>query len=154
MKAAVMGRSPADPLVAVRDVPVPSPSPGWVLVRLHAAALNRFDTMLSQSSRRNAVGSILGAEGAGTVAEVGAGTHTADAVQVGSEVTIFPTWFSGSDLRFPDDAKTMWTPVIDSIYPLERVDAAYKRLQSPQRMGKVVLTIPPCITPDMEEDLR
>ena len=48
----------------------------------------------------------------------------------------------------------MWTPVIDSIYPLERVDAAYKRLQSPQRMGKVVLTIPPCITPDMEEDLR
>ena len=34
-----------------------------------------------------------------------------------------------------------WRPVIDRVYPLERIDDAAARLLSPERFGKVVLTI-------------
>ena len=34
-----------------------------------------------------------------------------------------------------------WTPVIDSVYPLERIDEASRRLDSSERFGKVVLRI-------------
>ncbi len=34
-----------------------------------------------------------------------------------------------------------WRPVIDSVFPLEEIDAAAARLDAPDRFGKVVLTI-------------
>lgn len=35
--------------------------------------------------------------------------------------------------------KSSWTPVIDSVVPLEQIHAAYERLDAPDRVGKVVL---------------
>ena len=35
--------------------------------------------------------------------------------------------------------KSSWTPVIDSVLPLEKIHAAYDRLDAPGRVGKVVL---------------
>jgi NADPH:quinone reductase-like Zn-dependent oxidoreductase len=34
-----------------------------------------------------------------------------------------------------------WRPAIDSVYPLDRIDDAARRLSSPERFGKVVLSI-------------
>jgi len=34
-----------------------------------------------------------------------------------------------------------WRPVIDSVFPLDRLDEAARRLQAPERFGKVVLSI-------------
>ncbi len=35
--------------------------------------------------------------------------------------------------------KSSWTPVIDSVLPLESIHAAYERLDAPDRVGKVVI---------------
>jgi NADPH:quinone reductase-like Zn-dependent oxidoreductase len=34
-----------------------------------------------------------------------------------------------------------WSPAIDSVYPLEQIDVAARRLTSSERFGKVVLSI-------------
>ena len=46
MKAAVVNRDLAHTPVAVIEMPRPRPAPHWVVVRLHAAALNRLDAMM------------------------------------------------------------------------------------------------------------
>lgn len=40
-------------------------------------------------------------------------------------------------------ADALWRPVVDSEYPLERLDEAADRLESPERFGKVVVTVTP-----------
>ncbi|MDH4344894.1 MAG: zinc-binding dehydrogenase [Thermoleophilia bacterium] len=35
-----------------------------------------------------------------------------------------------------------WRPVVDSVFPLAEIDAAARRLDAPERFGKVVLSIP------------
>src|SRR4051812_20058060 len=80
MKAATIARYGSPGVIEVRDVPAPVPAPDEVLVRVHAATVNRTDCgellhprlmrLLSGAgrSRRN----ILGMDFAGTVAAVGA----------------------------------------------------------------------------------
>jgi zinc-binding alcohol dehydrogenase/oxidoreductase len=53
----------------------------------------------------------------------------------------------GSSMGSPSDfsaflehvQKSSWTPVVDSVVPLEKIHAAYERLDAPDRVGKVVL---------------
>jgi zinc-binding alcohol dehydrogenase/oxidoreductase len=40
-------------------------------------------------------------------------------------------------------ARASWTPVVDSVFPLERAGDAHRRLEHPDRFGKVVLEIRP-----------
>jgi NADPH:quinone reductase-like Zn-dependent oxidoreductase len=80
MKAAIVARYGSHGVIEVRDVPAPVPGPGEVLVRVHAATVNRTDcgellhpTLIGLltgggRSRRN----ILGMDFAGTVEAVGA----------------------------------------------------------------------------------
>jgi NADPH:quinone reductase-like Zn-dependent oxidoreductase len=80
MKAAVIARYGSPGVIEVRDVPAPVPGPNEVLVRVHAATVNRTDcgelvhpTLVrlltgTGRSRRN----ILGMDFAGTVEAVGA----------------------------------------------------------------------------------
>src|SRR5258706_1344805 len=80
MKAATIARYGSPGVIEVRDVPVPAPGPDEVLVRVHAASVNRSDcgellhpTLIrlltgTGRSRRN----ILGMDFAGTVEGVGA----------------------------------------------------------------------------------
>ena len=82
MKAATISRFGSRGVIEVRDVPAPVPGPDEVLVRVHAASVNRTDCgellhpalirMLTGAgrTRRN----ILGLDFAGTVAAVGAET--------------------------------------------------------------------------------
>jgi NADPH:quinone reductase-like Zn-dependent oxidoreductase len=60
--------------LALRDGPMPSPGPGQLLVRLHAAGLNRGEFLPDSALRgKPASWKAVGGEGAGEVVEVGAG---------------------------------------------------------------------------------
>ena len=58
------------------DVPIPTPAPGQVLVRVHAAPLNRADLAMRMGAAHGAVGGMgtaLGLEWAGEIAALGQG---------------------------------------------------------------------------------
>jgi NADPH:quinone reductase len=66
-----------------RDVPVPEATPGQVLVRLHAAGLNRGELMAAHGLTAPGAAKLAGMEGAGEIAKVGEGvTH----LKVGARV--------------------------------------------------------------------
>ena len=70
MKAAVLGENG----VEIRDVPKPVPKPHEVLVRVHAAALNRADVLIASGQAHGfiaAPGTVLGGECAGEIVAVG-----------------------------------------------------------------------------------
>jgi NADPH:quinone reductase-like Zn-dependent oxidoreductase len=81
MKAAVIARYGSPSVIEIRDVPAPTPGPGEVLVRVHAATVNRTDCgelrhpflirMLAGRGRPRR--QILGMDFAGTVAALGEG---------------------------------------------------------------------------------
>ena len=76
--------------VAVRDVPTPTPGPGEILVRLHAAALNHRDVFIQQGKYAGIkLPCTLGSDGAGEVAAHGPDVP-ADAPAVGARVLLNP----------------------------------------------------------------
>jgi NADPH2:quinone reductase len=56
----------------LRDVPTPEPGPGQLLIRMHAASLNRGEFILGHGLLKPGTAKAVGAEGAGEVARVGA----------------------------------------------------------------------------------
>ncbi|GAB2966789.1 zinc-binding dehydrogenase [Hymenobacter coalescens] len=81
----------------LREVPTPQPQPGQVLVRLEAAALNHRDVWIQQGQYAGLrFPIILGSDGAGTVAEVGADV---DAQLLGQAVLIDPAQNWGDNPR-------------------------------------------------------
>ncbi len=56
-----------------RDVPQPEPGPGQVLVKMRAAGLNRGELIVGHSVKAGGAAKAAGGEGAGEIAEVGAG---------------------------------------------------------------------------------
>jgi NADPH:quinone reductase-like Zn-dependent oxidoreductase len=114
MRAAVLREpGPAENL-RLEDVDDPTPGPGEVVVRLRAAALNHRDVWIRSGTGAYAGGFrrrvILGSDGAGEVAAVGAG---ADPALAGRAVVINPSLDWGDDdvaqgpefriLGLPDD---------------------------------------------------
>ncbi len=78
--------------LAIVERPKPSPAPGEVLVRMRAASLNYRDLMISKAPRSAPLVPLC--DGAGEVAEVGAGVTN---IKVGDRVasTYFQDWVSG-----------------------------------------------------------
>ncbi|ODU07042.1 MAG: hypothetical protein ABS81_02860 [Pseudonocardia sp. SCN 72-86] len=75
------------------DVPRPEPAPGEVLVAVHAAGLCQTDVHIRRSGdHRVRVGTILGHEIAGSVAEIGGGVA---GWSVGDAVAVYPVWSCG-----------------------------------------------------------
>lgn len=79
MKAATIARYGSPGVIEVRDVPKPVPGPGEVLVRVHAATVNRTDcgellhpTLIRLLTGARSRRRILGMDFAGTVEAVGA----------------------------------------------------------------------------------
>jgi NADPH:quinone reductase-like Zn-dependent oxidoreductase len=66
-----------------RDVPQPEPGPGQILLRMHAAGLNRGELIVGHSVKAGGAAKAAGAEGAGEVAKLGAGVSN---VRVGERV--------------------------------------------------------------------
>jgi zinc-binding alcohol dehydrogenase/oxidoreductase len=74
----------------LRDVPMPTPGPGEILVKLYAAALNHRDVFIQQGKYAGIrLPCTLGADGAGEVAAHGPDVP-ADAPAVGTRVLINP----------------------------------------------------------------
>jgi zinc-binding alcohol dehydrogenase/oxidoreductase len=74
----------------IRDVPTPTPGPGEILVRLHAAALNHRDVFIQSGQYAGIrLPCTLGADGAGEVAAHGPSVP-AEAPAVGARVLIYP----------------------------------------------------------------
>jgi NADPH:quinone reductase-like Zn-dependent oxidoreductase len=75
MKAVLFHQHGGPSVLEYTDFPAPQPGPGEVLVRLRAAALNRLDIWVRDGwpGIRLEVPHILGADGAGEVAQVGPG---------------------------------------------------------------------------------
>ncbi|HLX13192.1 MAG TPA: zinc-binding dehydrogenase [Bacteroidota bacterium] len=71
------------------DAPVPEIGPGEVLIKLKAAALNHLDLWVRKGERERNIPlpHIPGSDGAGFVAEIGAGVDT---VKPGDSVAIYP----------------------------------------------------------------
>ena len=56
-----------------RDVPIPEPGPGQLLVKIHAASLNRGEFILGHGLQKPGTSKAIGMEGAGEVVKTGAG---------------------------------------------------------------------------------
>ena len=84
--------------VQLVDAPLPTVGPGDVLIKLKAAALNHRDVFIQQGLYPSIkLPVILGSDGAGVVAEVGAGV---DPVWRGHEVVINPSMHWGNNPNF------------------------------------------------------
>jgi zinc-binding alcohol dehydrogenase/oxidoreductase len=74
----------------LREVPTPTPGPGEILVKLHAAALNHRDVWIQKGQYAGIrLPCTLGADGAGEVAAHGPNVP-ADAPAVGARVLLYP----------------------------------------------------------------
>jgi zinc-binding alcohol dehydrogenase/oxidoreductase len=84
------------------DLPDPEPGPGEVLIRLHAAALNRRDVFITYGqypgAKPEALPVILGSDGSGEVVAKGEGAGGPDE---GTEVVVNPALHWGDDPRVP-----------------------------------------------------
>jgi len=96
MKAVVLERSLADKIQIV-DIKRSSLEPGYVRVRVKAAALNHRDEWARKGLYPNLKdGIILGSDGAGEVSEIGSAVSKE---WLGKEVVINPSLFWGDDQR-------------------------------------------------------
>lgn len=87
---------PHQPAVA-RDIPMPQPAAGEVLIKLHAAALNHRDVWIQKGQYAGIkLPCTLGADGAGEIAALGADV---EGLAVGTPVIIYPGVEWGNDER-------------------------------------------------------
>jgi zinc-binding alcohol dehydrogenase/oxidoreductase len=100
VRAAVVSNQPDSPGITVSDWPEPKIPPGWALVELRRAALNRHDEMSLRDPASLPGPSILGSDGAGVVAGMGEGVT---GLRIGEEVVISPSLFWGSAPEAPGD---------------------------------------------------
>ena len=59
----------------LRDIPTPEPGPGQLLLKMHAASLNRGEFILGHGLQKPGTSKAIGMEGAGEVIKVGAGVN-------------------------------------------------------------------------------
>jgi NADPH:quinone reductase-like Zn-dependent oxidoreductase len=71
MKSWFMQSTPDRATLELRDVPMPEPGPGHLLVRLRSASLNRGEFILGHGLQKAGTTKAVGAEGAGEVVRVG-----------------------------------------------------------------------------------
>ena len=101
MKAIVVSQDPIQPPLSWLDWPDPIVRPGWVVVELVAAALNRHDAMNVEDRTTRKSPSVIGSDGAGKIAAIGSDVG---GWKVGDEVIILPSLWWGDYERSPSSA--------------------------------------------------
>lgn len=92
MKAVVLASDPTESALEWTDWPDPVSGPGWVTVKVLAAGLNRNDAMNVDGRKLRPGRSVVGADGAGVVAEIGDGV---EGLVVGDNVVVLPSLWWG-----------------------------------------------------------
>lgn len=69
-----MDTAPAAPRIEMRTVPVPEPGPGQLLLKVHAASLNRGEFIVGHGLTKAGSAKAIGLDGAGVVVRAGQGT--------------------------------------------------------------------------------
>ena len=94
MRAAFITGHGGNEEVKVGDFPDPVRGPGEVLIRLHAATVNRVDLYMRDSGAgiRHRLPQIMGLDGAGTVSAI---DEDEKRVHVGQRVVVHPLMFCG-----------------------------------------------------------
>ena len=101
MKALMLRSTEGPESATLESVEAPSPGPGEVLVRIQAASLNHRELWISRGLYPGmALPTVLGADGAGRVAEIGEGV---DHALIGQDVVLYPGLNWGDDERFPSN---------------------------------------------------
>ena len=101
MKALILRSTGGPESATLESVEAPSPAPGEVLVRIEAASLNHRELWISRGLYPGMVlPTVLGADGAGRVAEIGEGV---DPALIGQDVVLYPGLNWGDDERFPSN---------------------------------------------------
>lgn len=121
--------------VQVKDVPIPTPGPSQVLVRVHAAGMNRADLTVAAGHAHGAVGgagSIVGMEFAGEVAAIGAEVEN---VKPGERV------MGSGAAAYAEYAVTDW----GRVHPLPRADMSFEEAATLpialQTMHNAIITV-------------
>ena len=73
MKSYWMRPESGKTVLELRDAPTPDPGPGQILLRVHAASLNRGELIVGHAVKTGGPAKAAGGEGAGEVAKLGAG---------------------------------------------------------------------------------
>ncbi|MDQ2983733.1 MAG: zinc-binding dehydrogenase [Actinomycetota bacterium] len=94
MKAVRIHEDGGPEVLRYEDAPDPSPGPGEVVVRLHAASINHLDLWIRKGLPSVPKPRILGADGAGLVAGLGEGV---DGLEEGQRVVVNPGLAVGPD---------------------------------------------------------
>lgn len=89
MRAIALRRFGGPDALEVTEWPEPAPRPGWVVVELHAAALNWHDVLVRRGAHAIELPRILGADGAGVRRDTG------------EPVVVLPSLWWGDDDRCP-----------------------------------------------------
>ncbi len=138
MRAVILDpRTSASP-VSVGEWPDPSVRPGWVLVRVTRAALNRNDAMWVDERHLLPGRAVIGSDAAGTVAAVGDGVS---GVHVGDDVLVDPVLWWGPRDDAPQDGfqllghPTQGTHAELVVVPAENVHPRPARLSLEQAAG-------------------
>ncbi len=87
MRALLFDQHGGPERLRVGDMPLPEPGPGWVRVRLKAAALNHLDLFVLRGIPGISLPHVGGADGAGVVDALGDGV---EGLEVGQEVVFDP----------------------------------------------------------------
>jgi NADPH:quinone reductase-like Zn-dependent oxidoreductase len=73
MQSYWMSTEAAEPHIELRTVPIPEPGPGQLLVKVHAAGLNRGEFIVGHGLTKAGTAKAFGLEGAGVVVRAGPG---------------------------------------------------------------------------------
>ncbi|MDE1155707.1 MAG: quinone oxidoreductase [Acidobacteriaceae bacterium] len=110
MQAIVVTRTGGAEVLEWQQIPTPSPGPGQVLVRVHAAGVNFVDVYIREGRYPSALPFTPGQEGAGTVERVGEGVS---AFQPGDAVAWAASYGSYAEFVLVDAQKLL--PVPDGV---------------------------------------
>jgi NADPH:quinone reductase-like Zn-dependent oxidoreductase len=137
MRAAVIRRHGGPDAIRVETVPTPRPGPGELLVRVAAVGLNRLDVFARQGLQGPGVPLIRlphvsGVDVAGTVAEHGPGVDTPPPGNWQDFLAVTRLIFRGT-----------LVPVVDAVFPLDRVAEAQTALERREHFGKIVVKVAP-----------
>jgi zinc-binding alcohol dehydrogenase/oxidoreductase len=98
LKAVVLASDLTESALEWTDWPDPVSGPGWVTVKDLAAGLNRNDAMNVDGRELRPGRSVIGADGAGVIAEIGDGV---EGLVVGDNVVVLPSLWWGDIEAYP-----------------------------------------------------